>query len=341
MVPGVESLLVVINSDADGTDEQQVAAAVDALRSEADVQVCHTRTSMPGDLDGALQRRGGRTVVVIGGDRYLHTVVAALHRRNELDDTLLAVLPVGSGSEFASGSGIPPDPHAAAAVVLGGVERRFDLLVDCRGSVVVNDVRLGRYKRHRPGPNPFHVRIEADDAVVADFDRPVLEVAVTNAPASGPVPMSPLSAGPVSAGPVSTGPVSTGPVSTGPVSTGAMSAGPISAGRLSAGPMSAGLVDDDLAYGTSAPVALPADPSDGLADVVVCFAVGALATARRLLRRPHPFSRDDMVSVRARRVSVVGQRFWVRSDGQDAGTEQRCTWRVVPRSLRMIVPASA
>ena len=321
MVPGVESLLVVINSDADGTDEQQVAAAVDALRSEADVQVCHTRTSMPGDLDGALQRRGGRTVVVIGGDGYLHTVVAALHRRNELDDTLLAVLPVGAGSDFASGSGIPPDPHAAAAVVLGGVERRFDLLVDCRGSVVVNDVRLGRYKRQRPGPNPFHVRIEADDAVVADFDRPVLEVAVTNAPASGPVPMSPLSAGPVSAG--------------------AMSAGPMSAGRISAGPIAAGLVDDDLAYGTSAPVALPADPSDGLADVVVCFAVGALATARRLLRRPHPFSRDDMVSVRARRVSVVGQRFWVRSDGQDAGTEQRCTWRVVPRSLRMIVPASA
>jgi diacylglycerol kinase (ATP) len=293
MVPGVESLLVVINSDADGTDEHLVAAAVDALRSEADVQVCHTRSGMPGDLDGALQRRGGRTVVVVGGDRYLHTVVAALHRRNELDDTLLAVLPVGAGSDFACGSGIPPDPQAAAAVVLAGVERRFDLLVDCRGSVVVNDVRLGRYKRQRPGPNPLHVRVEADDAVVADFDRPVLEVAVTNAP-----PTAPAAIGPVAAVPA-----------------------------------------DDYAYVAGAPVPLPADPSDGLADVAVCFAVGALATARRLLRRPHPFNRDDMVSVRARRISVVGQRFWVRSDGEDTGTEQRCTWNVVPRSLRMIVPA--
>jgi diacylglycerol kinase (ATP) len=306
MVPGVESLLVVINSDADGTDEHLAEAAVDALRTEADVQVCHTRAGLPGDLDGALQRRGGRTVVVIGGDGYLHTVVAALHRRNELDDTLLAVLPVGVSSDFACGSGIPPDPQAAADVVLRGVERRFDLLIDCRGSVVVNDVRLGRYKRQRPAPSPFHVRIEADDAVVADFDRPVLEVAVTNA--TSPTPVQPV-----------------GPSLRAPGIAGA------AAGTV------AGTLDDG--YVTGAPASLLADPSDGLADVVVCFAVGALATARRLLRRPHPFRRDDMLTVRARRISVVGQRFWVRSDGQDTGTEQRCTWNVVPRSLRMIVPS--
>src|SRR5690606_15073802 len=97
---GVESLLVVIKDDADGSDEQRVRAAIDALRAQADVQVA--RLAMPGDLDGALHRRGGRTVVVIGDDDHLHTVVSALHRRNELDETLVALLPDGSSKDFAT-----------------------------------------------------------------------------------------------------------------------------------------------------------------------------------------------------------------------------------------------
>ena len=316
MVPVVESLLVLINSYADAADEHRVQQAVDALRADADVQVF--RTAMPGDLDGALQRRGGRTVVVVGGDRYLHTVVAALHRRNELGDTLLATLPDGSDAAFADAIGIPFEPDVAAKEVLGGVERRFDLLVDCRGSVVVNGVRLGRCRHGResvgptalgdhgpmpaldhagrrskaPRSKPLHVRIEADDTVVADFDRPVLEVAVNNSPLPGTAPggMSPFGV-----------------------------PGPDGTPRLAPG----------------------ADPSDGLADVVVSFAVGVVSGARRLLRRPTPFAREDVLSLRARQVRVVGQRFWMSCDGHDGGTEQRCTWRVVPRSLRMIVPAAA
>ncbi|WP_157181421.1 diacylglycerol/lipid kinase family protein [Actinopolymorpha alba] len=312
----MESLLVVTNPYADCSDEHLVQNAIDALRAEADVHVC--RISMPGDLDGALHRRGGRTVVVAGGDRSLHTVVAALHRRNELDDALLAVLPIGASADFAHGAGIPVDPMAAAQVVLHGVERRFDLLVDCRGDVVVNSVRLGQcgrwhqvvgmlpLARHLGYPHgggqefgapdgarasvlskPLHVRIEADDTVVTDFDRPVLQVAVNNSPSHGPDKSR-----------------STVPA-------------------------------------LSAPTFAPgADPADGLADVVVCFAVDPLSRARRVLRRPHPIARDDLLTVRARRISVAGQRFWLNSDGHASGTEQRCTWKVAPKRLRMIVPAT-
>ena len=315
MVPGVESLLVVINPDTGGSDEHMVQDAIDVLRAEADVQVQVCRTSMPGDLDGALHRRGGRTVVVAGGDRHVHTVVAALHRRNELDDTLLAILPDSSGGDFASGAGIPLDPAEAAEVVLGGVERRFDLITDCRGSVVVNGVRLGRC-RHRIGARPWgpgravafgghgpmpaferrpakrrpiqvkplHVRIEADDTIVTDFDRPVWSVAVNNAPSQAASSHVPAALG-------------------------------------------------------NREVSVPdADPADGLADVVVCFAVDSLSRVRNAFHRSAPGDGEDVLTLQARKVSIAGQRFWMSCDGQDSGTEQRCTWQVAPESLRMIVP---
>lgn len=299
---------MVTNPDIDGSDEHLVQNAITALRAEADVHVC--KIALPGDLDGALQRRGSRKVVVAGDDSILHTVVAALHRRNELDDTVLAILPDGPESDFAHGAGIPADPIEAAHVVLNGVERRFDLLIDCRGDVVVNTVQLGlsgrplrtriwsagrsedsvetefgfghHHEHFHPRSKPFHVRIEADDTLVADFDRPVLQVAVTNAPPYAEPPAD-------------------------------------------------GAAPDDPAE---------ADPADGYADVVVNFAVDPISRARRaLMRSGHDDS--DTLMVRARRVSVAGQRFWLNSDGQDSGTERRCTWNVVPQLLRVIVPATA
>ncbi|MGW5363134.1 diacylglycerol/lipid kinase family protein [Actinopolymorpha pittospori] len=307
----MESLLVVTNPDIDGSDEHLVQNAITALRAEADVHVC--KIALPGDLDGALQRRGSRKVVVAGDDKILHTVVAALHRRNELDDTVLAILPDGPESDFARGAGIPTDPIEAAHVVLAGVERRFDLLIDCRGDVVVNTVQLGlsgrplrtriwsagrsedaveadlgfgHHEHSHPRAKPFHVRIEADDTLVADFDRPVLQVAVTNAPPY-------------------------------------------------AEPPTGGAAPD----GVAANGAAEADPADGYADVVVNFAVDPISRARRaLMRSGHDDA--DTLTVRARRVSVAGQRFWLNSDGQDSGTERRCTWNVVPQLLRVIVPAT-
>ncbi|MGW0228273.1 diacylglycerol/lipid kinase family protein [Actinopolymorpha singaporensis] len=337
----MESLLVVTNPDGDGSGDQgipdAISEAIDVLRKQADVHVC--RVSMPGDLDGALHRRGGRKIVVAGGDSDLHTVVGALHKRNELDDAVLAILPDGPESDFARSAGIPGDPERAAEVVLHGVERRFDLLEDCRGDIVVSTVHLGVSGRsHRPRiwpmrsaggeadihggadgaglagipvlsalhalhdadhprARPFHVRIEADDQVVTDFDRPVIQVAVTNSASSASSTPS------------------------------ASSAPPEGAAEGAGGP------DPDRP-------AADADLADGYVDVVVNFAVDPLARARRALKLGHD-NDDDTVTVRARRVSVAGQRFWLNSDGQDSGTERRCTWNVVPQRLRVIVPAGS
>ena len=61
----------------------------------------------------------------------------------ELPDTVLGLLPLGTGNDFARTVGIPRDPQAAADVVLSGCARHFDLLADDGGAVAVNAVHCG------------------------------------------------------------------------------------------------------------------------------------------------------------------------------------------------------
>lgn len=298
MVHAVESLLVVTNTDAGSTDEASLESSLSVLREGADVQVC--RTSMPSELESALHRRGGRTVVVAGGDGTLHNVVSVLHRRNELADAVVALLPFGTGNDFARGLGLPLDPAAAAQVVLDGVVRRLDLLEDCRGGVVVNAAHVGvgadaarRASSLKPRfgrfayplgavaagvrARPLHVRVEADSRVLADFDRPVLMVGVSNAPTIG--------------------------------------------GGL-----------------PFAPLAHPGDGRAEVMVSFAVGPLARAKYAVSLSRQRH-LERPDVLHLRASKVSIVGQRFDVNADGELRGPEQHLTWKVVPQRLRMVVPA--
>ena len=206
----MEPILLVTNIDAGSADDKRLSAAVDVLRASTTVDVCST--SRPSELDDVLDRLAGRRLVVAGGDGSLHNVVAALARRHELKQTVLGLIPVGTGNDFARGTGIPLDPEAAARVVSTGTARPIDLVVDDGGSVVVNNVRLGlgaeasrkaRKWKERLGrlgyaigavqaalrPPPLHLLIEVDEEVVADVDRPVLDVSIGNgATVGGGVP---------------------------------------------------------------------------------------------------------------------------------------------------------
>src|SRR4051794_13665622 len=197
----MEPLLLITNPDAGSADEERLERALQVLRASADVEVTHTGN--PGELDSVLHRRGGRHIVVAGGDGSLHAVVAALHRRHELADAVVGLVPLGTGNDFARGAGIPLDPAEAARVVINGDVRPVDLIVDCLGEVVVNNVHVGVGAQATESARPLkrvlgrfgyvvgaakaavrppfvRLRVEVDGHVVADFAHPILMVAIGN-----------------------------------------------------------------------------------------------------------------------------------------------------------------
>jgi len=189
-------MLILANAGA-GTAEQ-LHGALDLLDGEV------VTTSSPGELDDVVRR--DRFLVVAGGDGSLHAVVAALHRADLLAETTVALLPLGTGNDFARGAGIPLDPRAAATLASQGRASCADLVVDDEGGVVVNNVHVGAgaeasraagpWKRtlgplgYAVGaviaaarPPTLRLRIMVDGELVSD--RPTLQLAIGNAPFVG------------------------------------------------------------------------------------------------------------------------------------------------------------
>jgi diacylglycerol kinase (ATP) len=293
----VEPLLLIANADAGSTDAERLEEALEVLRRSADVEVA--RTSGPGELDGVLHRRGGRMVVVAGGDGSLHAVIAALHRRHELADAVVGLLPLGTGNDFARGNDIPLEPAAAAELVVSGDVRPVDLIVDCVGEVVVNSVHVGvgaeasrkaeKWKKRlgRAGywmgaakaafnPPFYRFRVEVDGEVVADFDRHVAQVAIGNGrTVGGGTDLTPHA--------------------------------DTSDGRLD--------VMVSCAVGP----------------------LSRFGYAFQLRVGRHP-ERHDVLYVRGSQVTVSGQSFWCSADGELFGPERNRTWRIEPEAFRMPLP---
>ena len=303
----MDPLLVISNADAGTADEESLSTALRVLREQCSVEV--QTTSKPGELDSALHRAGSRPIVVAGGDGSLHAVVAALHRRNDLKDAVLGLLPLGTGNDFARANDIPLDVEEAAATILEGHTRAMDLIVDEVGEIVVNSVHAGtgaqasrsgekwKDRLHKIGigglnlgrlgypigalsaavnPPFVRVRVEVDGQVIVDVDERILMVAVGNGPTVG--------------------------------------------GGTELTPY--------------------ADPGNGQLDVMVSRAVRPLARlgyGARLATGRHP-ERDDVAYLRGTTVSVSGKEFWCSADGEIYGPERHRSWRVEPAAYSLLVP---
>jgi diacylglycerol kinase (ATP) len=171
--------------------------------------------SDPDELDQILDHLGRRRLIVAGGDGSLHGVVAALKRRKELKRMVIGLIPLGTGNDFARAIGIPLDPEAAARAVLAGRVGPIDLVVEDAGDIVVNNVRIGigaeasrqasKWKERLGrigyavgavhaalGPPAVRLLIVVDEEVLADVDRPVLDISIGNgATVGGGVPVNP------------------------------------------------------------------------------------------------------------------------------------------------------
>jgi YegS/Rv2252/BmrU family lipid kinase len=246
---------------------------------------------------------------VAGGDGSMHAVVNALHKRRELEGSTLALLPMGTGNDFARGNDIPLDIEEAARLVLTGEARPVDLLVDETGNIVVNNVHVGTgAQASRKGatwktrlgaigvgkvnlgklgypigaalsafhPPNWRLRVEIDGEVVNDVNRPVLMVAIGNG------------------------------------------------GNVGGGTE----LNPD------------ADPEDGKLDVMISRAVKPIAKLGYVahLRRGEHDKRDDVVTMRGTSVKVSGDEFWLSADGEVSGPERSRSWRLEPAAYSMILP---
>lgn len=288
---------MITNFAAGTADEERLGAALAVLRTATDVEVAHTTD--PGELDSVLHRRGGRQIVVAGGDGSLHAVIAALHRRNELAKAVVGLVPLGTGNDFARGLGIPLDPAAAAQVVLDGNVQLVDLIVDGLGEVVVNNVHVGVGAQASRDARPFkallgrfgyvlgamkaavkppflRLRVQVDDHVVADLAHPILMVAIGNGSrVGGGAPITP-----------------------------------------NADPTDAKL-DVMVSFSTS-----------------VWAKVGYAVSFRRGIHH----ERDDVLYLHGRSVSLSGQPFWCSADGELYGPERNRSWHVEPGAYSMPLP---
>lgn len=193
--------LLLASARAGSAEDEAVATARDVLATSGPVELVTTET--PQELDDALDRLDGRTLVVAGGDGSLHLAVSRLHARNALLDTRLGLVPLGTGNDLARTLDIPLDPAAAADMVLSADSRPLDLLLDDSGGIVVNAVHLGvgaEAAEHAGRLKPrlgliaypmgalaaglrstgWRVRVELDGRVLTDSSRRTLMVGIGN-----------------------------------------------------------------------------------------------------------------------------------------------------------------
>ena len=296
-------MLMITNADAGNTDHDNIQIALDILRADADVEVAASADA--DELDGILRKAGDRTIVVAGGDGSLHAVVAALHGRDDLSGRTLALLPLGTGNDFARALELPVDPAEAAGVIAAGHSRAVDLIVEERGDVVVNSVHAGASVqasrtaakwKSRLAPiglggvgyplgaalTALHpsvrLTVEADGEIIARANQRLLMVAVGNG----------------------------------------------------------------ISVGGGAELTPDADPGDGYADVMVSLAAGPFARfayAWGVRGGNHPV-RTDVITRRAKSVSIRGETFSVSADGEISGPHRARSWRVLPWAYKIVVPTA-
>lgn len=294
-------LVLVSNAAAGSADADAVDAALDVLGGAGKREVEHVRTETPDDLDGVVRRLDGRRLVVAGGDGSLHAVVAALHRADRLS---------------------PDDPLGLVPLGTGNdLARALGLPLDpaeaARTAVAGRPRSLDLLVDDRGGVvvNAVHLGVGADAAARAASWKSGLGSAA--------------------------------------YALGALVAGTRVRGwRLEVDADGRRVADVDrrvlmvgVGNGTSVgggtPLTPDASPDDGLADVVVSFAVGPLARvgyALRLRRGDH-VQRGDVVAVRAAHVAVRGDAVPVNADGELPGPVRAREWRVRPGAWSLLVPA--
>ncbi|EMY36139.1 diacylglycerol kinase catalytic subunit [Arthrobacter crystallopoietes BAB-32] len=299
--------LALVNAAAGSADATSIKAALDVLRAQpAEVEAAATDSVEA--LDRALDRLGGRRLVVLGGDGSLHAAVQRLFSNGRLQDSgPIGLVPLGTGNDLAGSLGIPTDPAEAAQTVVSGQPRPIELLVAEDNTIAVNAV---------------HVGIGVSAAQKGAAAKAAL----------AKVKLGRLGyiAGALAAGATEKGWHLTVTVDGKELHNGAT---PVLMAALALG----GTI------GGGARLVPEADPHDGQVDVIVWNAAGLatrIAYALELKDGNHA-ARQDVSAGRGTAVVISSPRapFFTNNDGEIHGPYTSRSWEVRPDAWQIIVPA--
>lgn len=294
-----EPSLAVVNPEAGSYDEDEVDAIVEALGGRSAIEL--VETASPDELDDALERLEGRRLVVLGGDGSVHAAAGALGRLDLLEATTVAIVPMGTGNDFAGGLGFALGAEAAGALVAGADERRFDLIRTDDAILV----------------NAAHAGIGAVAAEKASSLKQLLGDAAYKAGA--------LAAG-MSAGPWDLRVTVDGEELRPPGGEGVLLVAVANGPRVGGG--------TDLC-----PDARPDDGQLDVLLTTASSPAQRAGLGIALLKAEHA-DREDVATARGKEVVVEGEPVPWNLDGELPGEASRRTFTLLPGALRLLVPRS-
>jgi len=186
---------------ADALTEAGARVETVTAASDAEIDAVIARFDAAARTDGLAWPDGDsklRLVVATATDGQLRAVLRRLVRRYapppskrpaDLADNRtvpdlppIAILPLdpANTTDLAAQLGLPREPAAVAAAVLGGTVRRLDLLRNDGGSVTVDGALVGGADDTGRAV-PWRGRIEVDDAVLSDGTDRIIACAIGNA----------------------------------------------------------------------------------------------------------------------------------------------------------------
>jgi diacylglycerol kinase (ATP) len=118
-------LLLISNQASGSSDEQSVARVARELEALGPVETLRPGSEEELDRQVAAEVRSGDLTVVAGGDGTLNRAINAL--KDRLEEVVIAVVPMGTGNDFARTLGMPADPVEAAAAVVRGRSLEVDV----------------------------------------------------------------------------------------------------------------------------------------------------------------------------------------------------------------------
>jgi len=135
-LPPYRTITLLIHAGAgSGTGSRfapQVSAGVQELFATAEIEVIETKSKE--HIESVGLATAADLVICLSGDGSVHTLAQALMRRPQSERPTLAVIPVGSGNDYARTLGIPLDPLKALAELPNCVPIEADV-----GRVIADD----------------------------------------------------------------------------------------------------------------------------------------------------------------------------------------------------------